>query len=70
MKRIINYGGTLYTINRSFKGDGWFGRVVETMDAGEILTGYHSEKLLKDTNGIYHLVNEIENVEIIEEMGN
>jgi hypothetical protein len=67
MKRIINVNETLYTINRSFRGDGWFGKIVENMNVDEILKGYHSEKLLKDTNGIYHLVNEIKDVEIIEE---
>jgi hypothetical protein len=68
MKRIIVANDKLYTINRSFKGDGWFGRVVENMNVDEILFHYHSDKLLKDTNGIYHLVNEIGDVEIIEEI--
>jgi len=67
MKRIINANGILYTITKSFKGDGWFGKIVENMNVDDILQNYHCDKLLKDTNGLYHLVNEIQDVEIIEE---
>jgi hypothetical protein len=70
MKRIINVKDKLYTINRSFKGDGWFEKAVEELNVDDILKYYHSDKLLKDTNGLYHLVNEIEDAEIIEEISN
>jgi hypothetical protein len=70
MKRIINVDDKLYTINRSFRGDGWFGKAVEELNVDDILKYYHSDKLLKDTNGLYHLVNEIKDVEIIEEISN
>ncbi len=70
MKGILNLNGKLYTINRSFKADGWFGHAVKNINVNEILLHYHSDKLLKDKTGIYHLVNEIQDVEIIEEVSN
>jgi hypothetical protein len=70
MKRMIENNGELYTINRSFKGDGWFDRVVKGMNVDDILKAYHCDKILKDSNGMYHLVNQIKNAEIIEETNN
>lgn len=67
MKGMIESNGELYTIHRSFKGDGWFDRVVKGMNVDDILKAYHCDKILKDSNGMYHLVNQIKNAEIIEE---
>ena len=67
---MIENNGELYTINRSFKGDGWFDRVVKGMNVDDILKAYHCDKILKDSNGMYHLVNQIKNAEIIEETNN
>lgn len=67
---MIENNGELYTITRSFKGDGWFDRVVKGMNVDDILKAYHCDKILKDSNGMYHLVNQIKNAEIIEETNN
>lgn len=52
-------------IKRSFKVDGWFDRAVKGMNVDDILKAYHCDKILKDSNGMYHLVNQIKNAEIV-----
>jgi hypothetical protein len=66
MNNIIIINDTLYQIKRSFKESGWFGVAVKNVNLDEILEAYHCDKLLKDSNGMYHLVNEIKDAEIIE----
>lgn len=63
--KIINVNGILYVIKRSFKPESWFSKVVQGMDVTEIERGYHVDKLLKDSNGYYHLANRIDDVEPI-----
>lgn len=67
---IISIGEKMYVIKRSFKQDGWFGRMVEATNIDEITSAYRVEKLLKSNNGYYHLVNEIKDVTEIEEQTN
>jgi hypothetical protein len=68
MRKMIETNGILYQIQRTFKGDGWFDRAVKGMNVDDILQAYHCDKILKDSNGLYHLVNEIKDVGIIEEV--
>lgn len=48
--------------------DGWFDNVVKNLNVDELLTAYHCDKLLKANNEKYHLVNEIKDAEIIDEI--
>lgn len=63
--KIINVNGILYIIKRSFKPDSWFSNVVQNMNVTEIENGYHVDKLLKDSNGYFHLANRIDDIEPI-----
>ena len=65
MKGIIESNGELYIIKRTFRGDGWFDRAVKELNVDDIVRAYHCDKILKDTNGMYHLVNQIKNAEIV-----
>jgi hypothetical protein len=65
MMRLINVNGVLYNIKRTFKPDGWFGNVVQNMNVTEIERGYHVDKLLKDSNGYWHLADRVDDVEPI-----
>lgn len=62
---MIESNGELYIIKRTFKGDGWFDRAVKELNVDDIVRAYHCDKILKDTNGMYHLVNQIKNAEIV-----
>lgn len=63
---LINFNNDLYLLKRSFKIDSWFGKLVETTNVEEICNFYHCDKLLKDTNGNYLLVNKIDDAQIVE----
>lgn len=65
MKGLIESNGELYIIKRTFKGDGWFDRAVKELNVDDILRAYHCDKILKDSNGMYHIVNQIKNAEIV-----
>ena len=62
---MIESNGELYIIKRTFRGDGWFDRAVKELNVDDIMRAYHCDKILKDTNGMYHLVNQIKNDEIV-----
>jgi len=62
---MIESNGELYIIKRTFRGDGWFDRAVKELNVDDIVRAYHCDKILKDTNGMYHLVNQIKNAEIV-----
>jgi hypothetical protein len=66
--KLINFNNELYQLKRSFKIDSWFGKAVENFPINEILEGYHVDKLLKDTNGNYLLVNKVDEAEIVEDI--
>jgi hypothetical protein len=65
--KLINFNNELYQLKRSFRIDSWFGKAVEKFPVEEILAEYHADKLLRDTNGYYHLVNNVSEAEVIEE---
>jgi hypothetical protein len=46
--------------------DSWFGKAVDNFPVEEILSEYHADKLLRDTNGLYHLVNIVPEAEVLE----
>lgn len=64
--KYINSDNKLYIIKRTFKAEGNFHKVVENFNIDEILLAYKVDKLLKDSNGNYHIVNEVKDVEEIE----
>jgi hypothetical protein len=66
MENLIIINNELYQVKRTFKSDGGFNKVVESVSVEEILSNYHCDKLLRGSNGIYYLVNEIKDAEIIE----
>lgn len=65
--KLINFNNELYQLKRSFRIDSWFGKAVEKFPVEEILLEYHADKLLRDSNGYYHLVNIVSDAQVIEE---
>jgi hypothetical protein len=64
--KLINFNNELYQLKRTFKIDSWFGQAVDKFHIEEILSEYHADKLLKGNDGLYYLVNQIKDAEIIE----
>jgi hypothetical protein len=64
--KLINFNNELYQLKRSFKVDSWFGKAVDNFPVEEILAEYHADKLLRDNNGLYHLVNVVPEAEVLE----
>ena len=64
--KLINFNNELYQLKRTFKIDSWFGQAVDKFPIEEILSEYHVDKLLKGNDGLYYLVNQIKDVEVIE----
>jgi hypothetical protein len=64
--KLINFNNELYQLKRTFKIDSWFGQAVDKFPIEEILSEYHVDKLLKGNDGLYYLVNQIKDAEVIE----
>ena len=64
--KLINFNNELYQLKRAFKIDSWFGQAVDKFPIEEILSEYHVDKLLKGNDGLYYLVNQIKDAEVIE----
>jgi hypothetical protein len=64
--QFITANEKLYVVKRTYKPDGNFSKMVQNTTIEQILSVYKADKLLKDTNGNYHLVNEVTDVEPIE----
>lgn len=62
--QFINANEKLYVVKRSYKPDRNFSKMVENASIEEILSVYKADMLLKDSNGNYHIVNEVKDVEI------
>lgn len=58
--QFLNINDTFYQVIRKFKAEHpYFTKAVEEYSGEEICKYYHAEKLLKDSNGNYYLVNEV-----------
>ena len=66
---FLQANGTVWVVKRKFKPDSWFAEAVtrNIVTAEEICKEYCVEKLLKDNNDNYYLVNEVPEAEIIED---
>jgi hypothetical protein len=64
--KLINFNNELYQLKRTFKIDSWFGQAVDKFPIEDILSEYHVDKLLRGNDGLYYLVNQIKDVEVIE----
>ena len=64
---MINANGSVWIVKRKFKADSWFADLLtnKIATAEEICERYHVEKLLKDGNDNYYLVNEVPEAEIV-----
>jgi len=64
---MINANGSVWIVKRKFKADSWFADLMtrNLATAEEICERYHVEKLLKDGNDNYYLVNEVPEAEIV-----
>jgi len=66
---FLQANGTVWIVKRKFKADSWFAEMItrNVATAEEICREYCVEKLLKDNNDNYYLVNEVPEAEIIED---
>ena len=65
---IVNFGESRYTVNRIFRPGGWFEKCVNEAGGEEVCQSFGVDKLIRDNNsGLFYLVNEIKDIEIIEE---
>ena len=62
---MINANGSVWIVKRKFKADSWFDVAVQMFGAEAICKEYCVEKLLRNTEGIYYLVNEVPEAEIV-----
>ena len=64
---FLQANGSIWIVKRKFKADGWFADLLNNniATAEEICERYHVEKLLKDGNNNYYLVNEVPEAEIV-----
>ena len=64
---MINANGSVWIVKRKFKADSWFADLLNNniATAEEICQKYHVEKVLKDANDNYYLVNEVSEAEIV-----
>lgn len=62
---MINANGTVWIVKRKFPADSWFNTAVNTFGAEAICREYCVEKLLRNTEGMYYLVNEVPEAEIV-----
>ena len=66
---FLQANGSVWIVKRKFKADSWFADLLtkNIATAEEICERYHVEKVLKDNNDNYYLVNEVPEAEIIED---
>jgi hypothetical protein len=64
---MINANGSVWVVKRKFKADSWFADLItrNLVTAEEVCKEYCVEKLLKDGNDNYYLVNEVPEAEIV-----
>jgi hypothetical protein len=64
---FLQANGTVWVVKRKFKADSWFAEMItrNITTAEEVCKEYCVEKLLKDNNDNYYLVNEVPEAEII-----
>lgn len=62
---MINANGSVWIVKRKFKADSWFDTAVQMFGAEVLCKEYCVEKLLRNTEGMYYLVNEVPEAEII-----
>jgi hypothetical protein len=64
---FLQANGSIWVVKRKFKADSWFADLLtkNLATAEEICKQYHVEKMLKDGNDNYYLVNEVSEAEIV-----
>ena len=64
---FLQANGSVWIVKRKFKAEGWFADLLTNniATAEEICERYHVEKLLRSTDGMYYLVNEVPEAEIV-----
>jgi hypothetical protein len=64
---FLQANGSVWIVKRKFKADGWFADLLNNniAPAEEICERYHVEKVLRSTDGMYYLVNEVSEAEIV-----
>ena len=66
--QFLNINDTFYQVLRKFRADNsYFPKAVEIYGGEEICKYYHAEKLLKDSNGNFYIVNEVSDANVIPE---
>ena len=66
---FLQANGSVWVVKRKFKADSWFAEMMtrNLTNAEEVCSAYCVEKLLKDNNDNYYLVNEVPEAEIVNE---
>jgi len=64
---FLQANGSVWIVKRKFKAEGWFADLLNNniSTAEEICERYHVEKVLRSTDGMYYLVNEVPEAEIV-----
>ena len=64
---FLQANGSVWIVKRKFKAEGWFADLLNNniATAEEICERYHVEKVLRSTDGMYYLVNEVTEAEIV-----
>jgi hypothetical protein len=66
--QTANIDDVRYIIRRKFTPGGWFEKAVNEIGGEEMAKEYGCDKLLRDPNGLFYLVSEISEVDILEEI--
>jgi hypothetical protein len=64
--RLLPVGEDLYVIKRTFKVER-LQPVIDKFGTGEICQAYHCEKILRGKDGLFYLVDRVEDAQIVEE---
>jgi len=64
---FLQANGSVWIVKRKFKAEGWFADLINNniATAEEICERYHVEKVLRSADGMYYLVNEVPEAEIV-----
>ena len=63
-KQFIHMGNDMFVVKRTFKGER-FEKVMAKFTSKEICTAYHCDTILKGRDGVFFLVDKVEEAEVI-----
>jgi len=63
-RQFIHMGNEMFVIKRTFKGER-FEKVMASFPSKEICAAYHCETILKGKDGIFFLVDKVDDAQIV-----